>query len=284
MVRHYEPMSEEIPAPHSPEIPAPATTGVLPPTTFRRGLRWFLAEFLVVVAGVFVAMLLNAWYQDRTDTQSRLQYLTLLSRDLRDSIQSMDEAMKFEEMQVADAVLLYRAMSAPKLPADTRPLSTAVSHLSQRRTMLLKSTTYDDLVNTGHFHLIDNAALRDQIADFYQQTSLEFEIINKNNTVFVDENFAGQMSLSGLVLMRPGSNLATTNASDERVARDVAGGYLDQWNDLLWQLPPDDPRWAMARSNVVWRLRVSRQSAFRLDQRATAARTLLAAVEAERSR
>lgn len=284
MVRHYEPMSDEIPAPQTPETPASVTAAVRPPTAFRRGLRWFLAEFLVVVAGVFVAMLLNAWYQDRTDTQSRLQYLTLLSRDLRDSIQSMDEAMKFEEMQAADAVLLYRALSAPKLPADTRPLSTAVSHLSQRRTMLLKSTTYDDLVNTGHFHLIDNAALRDQIADFYQQTSLEFEIINKNNTVFVDENFAGRMSLSGLVLMRPGSNLATTIASDERVARDVAGGYLDQGNDLLWQLPPDDPRWAMARSNVVWRLRVSRQSAYRLDQRATAARTLLAAVEAERSR
>jgi hypothetical protein len=284
MVRHYEPMSDEIPAPQTPETPASVTAAVQPPTAFRRGLRWFLAEFLVVVAGVFIAMLLNAWYQDRTDTQSRLQYLTLLSRDLRDSIQSMDEAMKFEEMQAADAVLLYRALSAPKLPADTRPLSTAVSHLSQRRTMLLKSTTYDDLVNTGHFHLIDNAALRDQIADFYQQTSLEFEIINKNNTVFVDENFAGRMSLSGLVLMRPGSNLATTNASDERVARDVAGGYLDQGNDLLWQLPPADPRWAMARSNVVWRLRVSRQSAYRLDQRATAARTLLAAVEAERSR
>ena len=277
-------MSDETPAPHAPETLAPVTAGVRPPTTFRRGLRWFLAEFLVVVAGVFVAMLLNAWYQDRTDTQSRLQYLALLSRDLRDSIQSMDEAMKFEDMQGADAVLLYRALSAPKLPADTQPLSTAVSHLSQRRTMLLKSTTYDDLVNTGHFHLIDNADLRDQIADFYQQTSLEFEIINKNNTVFVDENFAGRMSLSGLVLMRPGSNLATTNASDDRVARDVAGGYLDQGNDLLWQLPPDDPRWAMARSNVVWRLRVSRQSAFRLDQRATAARTLLAAVEAERSR
>ncbi len=237
-----------------------------------------------MVAGVFVAMLLNAWYQDRTETQSRLQYLTLLSRDLRDSIQSMEEAMKFEDMQAADAVMLYRALSAPKLPADTRPLSTAVSHLSQRRTMLLKSTTYDDLVNTGNFHLIDNPTLRDQIADFYQQTKLEFEIINKNNAVFIDENFMGRLTASGLVLMRPGSNLATAAVSDEIVARDVAGGYLDQGDDLLWQLPPDDPRWAMTKSNVVSRLRISRQSALRLDQRAVAARTLLAAVEAERSR
>jgi len=247
-------------------------------------LRWFLAEFLVVVAGVFVAMLLNAWYQDRTDDHSKLQYLGLLARDLQDSIQSMGEAQRFEEKQSEDAVLLYQALSAPTLPADTRPLSTAVSHLSQRRTLLLKSTTYDDLVNTGHFHLIDDATLRDQIADFYQQTNLEFEIINKNNSTFVDENFTSRLMLSGLVLTRPGSNLATTGPSDERLARDVAGGYLEQGKDLLWRLPPEDPRWDMVKSNVVARLRVSRQGALRLEQRGAAARTLLTAVEAERSR
>jgi len=281
-------MSDETPAPAAPEPLAPPAApplpGAAPPSQFRRGLRWFLAEFLVVVAGVFVAMLLNAWYQDRTDSRSRQQYLVLLARDLQDSIRSMDEARQFEELQGADAVLLYRALSAPTLPPDTQPLSVAVSHLSQRRTMLLKSTTYDDLVNTGHFDLIDNATLRDQIADFYQQTNLEFEIINKNNSTFVDESFTSRLMLSGLVLTRPGSNLVSTTPSDEMVGRDVAGGYLEQAKDLLWRLPPDDPRWDMVKSNVVARLRVSRQGALRLEQRSAAARTLLAAVEAERSR
>ena len=277
-------MSDETPAPAVPEVQSAAPAGGNPPTAFRRGLRWFLAEFLVVVAGVFVAMLLNAWYQDRTDDHSKLQYLGLLARDLQDSIQSMGEAQRFEEKQSEDAVLLYQALSAPTLPADTRPLSTAVSHLSQRRTLLLKSTTYDDLVNTGHFHLIDDATLRDQIADFYQQTNLEFEIINKNNSTFVDESFTSRLMLSGLVLTRPGSNLVSTTPSDEMVGRDVAGGYLEQAKDLLWRLPPDDPRWDMVKSNVVARLRVSRQGALRLEQRGAAARTLLTAVEAERSR
>lgn len=275
---HYEPMDDESPAP-----PAPAATPTQASTPLRRGLRWFLAEFLVVVAGILVAMSLNAWYQDRVDARSERQYLKLLGRDLAAMAQDLDAGVAFEERQRQDALLLYRALSAPSLPADTRPLSAAVEHLSERRTPQQKSSTYDDLVNTGHFQLIRNAALRDRIAEFYQRTGRQFEVINRNNAFFVDQNFASRLVLSGLVQARPGSNDPTLAAADATGVPELAGGYLDRHEDMLWKLPASSPEWPMVRSNVVSRLNISQLNAFMNRERAAAARDLKAAIDAELS-
>jgi len=287
-VRHYEPMSDETPAPPIPPAPqtasAPAMPAGEPHSPFRRGLRWFLAELLVVVAGILIAMSLNAWYQDRIDARSERQYLTLLARDLASMGQFLDETVAFEELQTRDALLLYRALSAPRLPPDTLPLSNAVEHLGGRRTLLLKSGTYDDLVSTGNFHLIRNARLRDQIAEYYQETNLRFEVINKNNAFFVDESFNARLLQSGLVQSRLSSNLPQLQSSNAPIMKELAGGYVDRPRDLLWTLPPDAREWSMVRSIVVSRLQVAQLSAFYGRERAAAARTLKAAIDAELAR
>lgn len=242
-----------------------------------------MAEFLVVAAGILVAMALNAWYQDRVDARNEREYLTLLGRDVAAMAQHLDENTAFEDLQTQDGLLLYRALSAPKLPEDVLPLSIAVTHLGTRRTLMLESSTYDDLVNTGNFHLIRNAALRDRIAAFYQDTGLRLEVINKNNAFFVDEGFNARILQSGLVQWRPGSNVAPVRAVEDRLSAQLAGGYIDRPVDRLWTLPADAPEWSMVRSNLVSRLRVSRLSAYYSGERADAARKLKTALDAELS-
>lgn len=51
-------------------------------TIWRTRLRWFVAEFLVIVTGVLVAVALNGFYQRRQDARSEASYLALLSRDI----------------------------------------------------------------------------------------------------------------------------------------------------------------------------------------------------------
>jgi hypothetical protein len=50
--------------------------------TIRAGLRWFAAEFLVVLSGVLVALIVNAWWTQRSDIQAERSYLTYLVSDL----------------------------------------------------------------------------------------------------------------------------------------------------------------------------------------------------------
>ena len=68
------------------------------------------------------------------------------------------------------------------------------------------SSSYLDLVSTGNLSLIRDAALRDQIVDFYQVTDQRFEVFNRNNSYFVDNVYNTNVIMSGLVQFRLSSN------------------------------------------------------------------------------
>ena len=67
-----------------PAAPALRTDdgGARPTSLLGTRLRWFLAEFLVVVAGVWVAMGLSGLVDKRRDLQREQVYLQQLSADL----------------------------------------------------------------------------------------------------------------------------------------------------------------------------------------------------------
>jgi hypothetical protein len=89
------------------------------PRTWARRLRWFGAEFLVVVSGVLVAIALNAWYQGRRDAATEATYLALLSRDVERTVTDLQAAAAFERSQELNGLTAYRALSSR--PAGPEP-------------------------------------------------------------------------------------------------------------------------------------------------------------------
>jgi hypothetical protein len=267
--------------------PSPPPADTRPATTrfaaWRRRLRWFLAEFLVVVLGILVAMALNSGYQGRHDAEVERDYLQRLSRDLQETIDDATAAIAFENLQLKDAVFAYRSLSGSSRPADTEAVAQALSRLATRRTMMLKNSTYQDLVSTGNLRLVRDARLRDRITRFYQGTGLRFETLNRNNSALVDETYARNVIASGLVETRFGSNLPVVAAADEAIARELGATYRSR-PDALWTLPPDAPQWAMLRSNLGIRLRASAIGKQILAQGTLDARGLKAAVDAQLAR
>ena len=157
---------------------------------WRRGVQWFGAQFLVVVAGVLVALSLDAWLQGRQEVKSESSYLARLSRDIARSITDLEQFAAFETRQLEDATVAQRAITQVPVTGGTAKLSEALAHLLTRQTMVMKNSTYLDLVSTGHLTLIRDAKLRDEIVDFYQVTGQRFEVINRNNAFFVDNVFS----------------------------------------------------------------------------------------------
>ena len=45
--------------------------------------RWLIAELLIVILGVFIALAIDAWSKDTEDTARESEYLTQLIRDLQ---------------------------------------------------------------------------------------------------------------------------------------------------------------------------------------------------------
>jgi hypothetical protein len=245
----------------------------------RKSLRWFFAEFLVVVVGILVAIALNGWYQSRADAASERDYLSFLSRDLQGTLDDLASQAAFEQAQIKDGVMVYQALST-QLPADTMPLSEAISRLSQRKTMIVKNSTYQDLVNTGNIRLIRNHALRDHVIAFYETAALQIEVLNNNNATYVDQMFDDKIILSGLIMTRNETNYTLLSAATSVLDPELHNGFL-QRRDRLWNLPADAPEWSMVRSNIVMRLRVAALNNYIAANRTIAARKLKSEVDAE---
>jgi hypothetical protein len=220
-------------------------------------LRWFAAEFLVVVSGILVALALGAFYERRGEQKNEAVYLSLLERDLHTTIADLETEIAFQASQLESGTFAYRAISASTRPERQLEVSRALGKLGVRRTLVLQDPTYQDLLSTGNLRLIHDRALRDRIIDYYESTSLQFEIINKNNFFFVDDIynrlFIGQGlikprgTVSGLSALKPAA------AETERLLRD---GYIDE-PDLLWRLPAGAPEWDRVKSALTIRISIA---------------------------
>jgi hypothetical protein len=250
---------------------------------WRTRARWFAAEFLVVVTGVLVALALNAMFQARQDARNESKYLALLSRDMKHTTAQLEEKAAFEAAQLHDGVAAYRALSGSTPPEKPVVVSAALSKLTVRRTVTLRDAAYEDLLATGNLRLIRNRELRDDIVEFYGTTHAEFEIMNRNNSFYVDELYTSFVVGKGLI--KPGvvANLAAAMTLDAELAVLLRPGYVDE-PDMLWSLPANALEWTQLKSTLLMRIRVAAASEQFAQQILQRTRALHAALDAERKR
>ncbi len=247
-------------------------------------LRWFAAEIAVVVVGVLIALALNAWWQARQAAAGEENYLALISRDLGQMMDDLEELRVFEEHQLQGGSDAYRVISAEgRSPEQTAVVSDAMLRLTSRRTLSLTNATYQDLLSTGNLQLIRNRGLRDQIVAFHERVEREFEIHNKNNAFFVDELFATAILGRGLFFSRGSSTTLQTVARDSIITRALGDGYLDD-PDPIWSFPYNSPEWVMLKGQLVNRVRVSGNALERAERLLQETGVLKDAVDAELAR
>lgn len=136
---------------------------------WRRGARWFGAEFLVVVTGVLVALAVGAWWQGRQDAGTETAYLRQLVADLRETEQAADQADAFLAPVDRAGSLLWLAFYESTPPARDSLLAWA------ERSMWTSSVrpvvgTAEALVATGDLALVRDDSLRTAITAYLERT------------------------------------------------------------------------------------------------------------------
>jgi hypothetical protein len=250
---------------------------------WRTRARWFAAEFLVIVTGVLVALALNALYERREDGRNERAYLALLERDLGHTTQQLNEKIAFEAGQLRDGLSAYRALSGgPVAPENRAAVSASLSNLVDRRTMILRDATYQDLISTGNLRLIRDRRLRDEIVGYYSATYGEFDVMNRNNAVVVDGLYNSLMIARGLVMPAAGrANLALLSDANAALAGLLRDGFVND-ADYLWRLPADGPEWAAVKTVLVSRIRIAWLSERSAQQALTRTGTLMESLRAAR--
>ena len=166
-------MSELPPSPDPVRPPTdPPVASSSPPRQidWRPKLRWFAAEFLVVVTGVLIALAINAWWGNRQDAARERAYLRQLDADLDESLRAFAREDSIQEAVSTPALLTVLGSwgSGTPFPADS------IVHHSRRmftgRVVQPTTGTAEALVATGDLTLIRNDSLRNAITAYLSAT------------------------------------------------------------------------------------------------------------------
>jgi len=151
--------------------PLPVPTPDVPRASWdwRSGVRWFGAEFLVVVTGVLVALAVGAWWQSREDQAKEAAYLTQLAADLRETERAAAEADAFLLPVDRAGSLLWLSFYRSDPPPRDSLLALA------ERAMWMSSVrpvtgTAEALVATGDLALVRDDSLRTAVTAYLERT------------------------------------------------------------------------------------------------------------------
>ncbi|HSD16608.1 MAG TPA: hypothetical protein VLC71_05015 [Thermomonas sp.] len=90
------------------------------PSRLKIGMRWFVSELVVVVAGILIALALQAWWQDRQDLARAAEYEQRILSDLRQTERTLRESITYDRAHFEAAKQLSAALhhSEPPKPDE----------------------------------------------------------------------------------------------------------------------------------------------------------------------
>jgi hypothetical protein len=157
-------------------------------------LRWFLAEFLVVVAGILVALALSSWAQGRQDIAREQSWLRQLQADLVKNEGAFAEAVAFvDERAVASARVLHRFWRDSAVADEAAVLDLMLPRSTRRFRPVLG--TAEALISSGELNLIRSDAVRAAILDYVESMRTNLEDVSRYDETYyrpgVDMLFRG---------------------------------------------------------------------------------------------
>lgn len=245
-------MTEEIRAPRRPVSPPRRVT-----TAFV-DRRWvsMLAELVLIVTGILIALYIDGWVQDRKDRETETTYLELLRDDLALIEAEVAEYAEFEQSVVTTGKAFLDATSATEAPGAQRSLQGMLSEMSVRRTLSIVSAAYADLTSTGNLQLIRNPDLRRQLVRYFADVERSELIVEKNSKEYVDRVFVPFLMDVGVTINVDQSVLAAITDTTA-VLLDTLGADFAWPRDVVLQQPQRSSSWDDIRRQVLFRMRIA---------------------------
>ena len=185
--------------------------GRLADSLLNRRIGFFVAELVLVIAGVLIALAVDGWIGDSHDRRTEAVYLELLARDIGEIRVQADLQLEFEKEKVDVGARAYEALSTQDPRTKKAEIGSLLAVLIARRTVSLRSATYDQMVSSGHLQLIRNHELRSNIVRFFASMERTERVIGNNNRELIDRVFIPFVLRTGIsALQRRGSKQVTS--------------------------------------------------------------------------
>lgn len=139
---------------------------------WRRGGRWFAAEFLVVVTGVLVALALNAWFTARTHRQQERELLVALRSEFVANRTSYDQYVDRHHRMMARARRMLELTGPTVTGINSIEIDTLIFDLLDPFVYEPTTRQVEAALSSGQFTLIRNDSLRAALAAWPDQFRL----------------------------------------------------------------------------------------------------------------
>lgn len=149
----------------------------------KKGIRYALGEILIVIIGITIAFSMNKCADDRKDNALRLQYLSNIKSDIETDKKNLEANFEAigKKIQNLNEIL-------PLINTDN-PEKAAIRHkmygVFTSTPFFPKDITYQTMINSGDFKLIDDFDLKAAIETHYSNYKImlkdyeRLEIIHK---------------------------------------------------------------------------------------------------------
>ena len=220
---------------------------------------FFVAELVLVVAGVLIALAVDGWISDSRDRRTEAVYLELLARDIEGIRHQADLQIEFEKERIVAAVRAYSALTTSDPRTKQSEIGSSLALLISRRTLSLRSATYDQMVSSGHLQLIRNHELRNSIVRFFANMERNERIVENNNRELIDGVFIPFIMRTGITAMQPpeSKQVTATLTRSNAIVFERLGVAFSLPVDRVLSEPVESDSWNDIRRNVLFRLRMS---------------------------
>ena len=130
---------------------------------------WFAValDFVIVIAGILIAFQITNWNEERLNRKTEITYLELLQRDLQATVVEVESQISLEKFHVQIANDAVAIIAEPPAELRQKKLGMTLSRLTGRRTLMIKSPTFQDLQSSGRIELISDPELRSDILNYF---------------------------------------------------------------------------------------------------------------------
>lgn len=129
--------------------------------------RWLGIEFLVIALGVFSALAVDTWVEDRQNAKKEAIYRERLKADLERDVANMDAMTEYFGSVSAYGLMTLADLDGVK-PLDDLQLMVAAFNAAEEWPFRTESSTYNDLQSTGGLSLLTDVQFRIDLADYHR--------------------------------------------------------------------------------------------------------------------
>ena len=133
----------------------------------RRYLIYSFGEILLVMIGILLALQVNKWNEARKNGELKSIYFQNLYLDVGSDIEVMKDMNLRNDFYEREGLYLLAFFEEKLIEVDTQRIKRATLLCHYLPSLFLKSSTYNDLVNSGNLKLIEDIELKKLLNDYY---------------------------------------------------------------------------------------------------------------------